>query len=227
VQVSAFVALEDLSQVAVGFANGSVTVVRGDFIHDRGTKQRIVFESEDPITSLEVREGAVTVLYIATTGRLSNLVISGKGQGQPARTIDNLGCGVGCMTTDPSTRDIIVARDDAIYSYGAKGRGASFAAEGPKKIIKMYKSYVGLVCPPRVAQVSKSKTFRRLGADEVDGLFTTTSFCLLDTDLRYVAHNEQLSSQVKHIFVEWGELYIITEDGKVCSEDVDPIHPLG
>lgn len=226
-QVSAFVALEDLSQVAVGFANGSVTVVRGDFIHDRGTKQRIVFESEDPITSLEVREGAVTVLYIATTGRLSNLVISGKGQGQPARTIDNLGCGVGCMTTDPSTRDIIVARDDAIYSYGAKGRGASFAAEGPKKIIKMYKSYVGLVCPPRVAQVSKSKTFRRLGADEVDGLFTTTSFCLLDTDLRYVAHNEQLSSQVKHIFVEWGELYIITEDGKVCSEDVDPIHPLG
>lgn len=226
-QVSAFVALEDLSQVAVGFANGSVTVVRGDFIHDRGTKQRIVFESEDPITSLEVREGAVTVLYIATTGRLSNLVISGKGQGQPARTIDNLGCGVGCMTTDPSTRDIIVARDDAIYSYGAKGRGASFAAEGPKKIIKMYKSYVGLVCPPRVAQVSKSKTFRRLGADEVDGLFTTTSFCLLDTDLRYVAHNEQLSSQVKHVFVEWGELYIITEDGKVCSEDVDPIHPFG
>ena len=225
-QVSAFVALEDLSQVAVGFANGSVTVVRGDFIHDRGTKQRIVFESEDPITSLEVREGAVTVLYIATTGRLSNLVISGKGQGQPARTIDNLGCGVGCMTTDPSTRDIIIARDDAIYSYGAKGRGASFAFEGPKKIVKMYQSYVGLVCPPRVAQVSKSKTFRRLGADEVDGLFTTTSFCLLDTDLRYVAHNEQLSSQVKYIFVEWGELYIITEDGKVCSEDVDPIHPL-
>ena len=225
-QVSAFVALEDLSQVAVGFANGSVTVVRGDFIHDRGTKQRIVFESEDPITALEVREGAVTILYIATTGRLSNLVISGKGQGQPARTIDNLGCGVGCMTTDPSTRDIIIARDDAIYSYGAKGRGASFAFEGPKKIIKMYKSYVSLVRPPRVAQVSKSKTFRRLGADEVDALFTTTSFCLLDTDLRYVAHNEQLSSQVKHIFVEWGELYIITEDGKVCSEDVDPTHSL-
>jgi vacuolar protein sorting-associated protein 11 len=225
VQVSAFVALEDLSQVAVGFANGSVTVVRGDFIHDRGTKQRIVFESEDPITSLEVREGAVTVLYIATTGRLSNLVISGKGQGQPARTIDNLGCSVGCMTIEPSTGDIIVARDDAIYSYGAKGRGASFAFEAPKKLVKMYQSYVGLVCPPRVAQVSKSKTFRRLGSDEVDSLFTTTSFCLLDTDLRYIAHNEQLSSQVKHIFVEWGELYIITEDGKVCSEDVDLIHP--
>jgi vacuolar protein sorting-associated protein 11 len=199
-----------------------VTVVRGDFIHDRGTKQRIVFESEDPVTALEVREGAVTVLYIATTGRISILVISGKGQGQPARTIDNTGCGVGCMTIDPSTRDIIVARDDAVYSYGAKGRGASFAFEGPKKIVKMYESYVGLVCPPRVSQVSKSKTFRRLGADEIDGLFTTTSFSLLDTDLRYVAHTEQLSSQVKNVFVEWGELYLIAEDGKVCLVDNDP-----
>ena len=193
-------------------------MVRGDFIHDRGTKQRIVFESEDPITALEVREGGVTVLYIATTGRLSTLIISGKGQGQPARTIDNLGCGVGCMTIDKSSRDIIVARDDAVYSYGAKGRGASFAFEGPKNLIKMYQSYVGIVCPPRVAQISKSKTFRRLGADEVDGLFTTTSFSLLDTDLRFVAHTEQLSSAVKDIFVEWGELYLVTMDGKVCSE---------
>ena len=213
--MSAFVALEDLSQVAVGFANGSVTVVRGDFIHDRGTKQRIVFESEDPITALEVREGAVTVLYIGTIGRISNLVISGKGQGQPARTIDNLGCSVGCMTIDTSTRDIIVARDDAVYSYGAKGRGASFAFEGPKKLVKIYQSYVGLVCPPRVAQASKSNTFRRLGADEVDGLLTSTSFSLLDTDLRFVAHTEQLSSQVKDVFIEWGELYLVTMDGKV------------
>src|SRR5271154_5617036 len=93
-QVSAFVVLDDLSQVAVGFANGSVTVIRGDLIHDRGTKQRTVFESQDPITALEVREGATTVLYIATTGKISSLVISGKSSGQPVRSVDNRGCGV-------------------------------------------------------------------------------------------------------------------------------------
>jgi hypothetical protein len=43
--ISAFVVLGDLSQVAVGFANGAVTVIRGDLIHDRGTKQRTVFDS--------------------------------------------------------------------------------------------------------------------------------------------------------------------------------------
>ncbi|KAL2444139.1 Vacuolar protein sorting-associated protein 11-like protein [Exophiala dermatitidis] len=213
--VSALVVLDDLSQVAVGFANGSVTVIRGDFVHDRGTKQRIVFESEDPVTGLEVRQGSLKVLYIATTAKICSLIISGKGQGQPVRTVDNRGCNVGCITQDPETGDIVVARADAIYYYGPSGRGPSYAFEGPKKIVEMYKDYVAVVCPPRVAQVSKSKTFRKLGGDEIDELFSSSSFTLLDTDLKYIAHNESLSAQVKEVFAEWDLLFLLTVDGKL------------
>ncbi|KIW82030.1 hypothetical protein Z517_05057 [Fonsecaea pedrosoi CBS 271.37] len=212
---SALVVLDDLTQVAVGFANGSVTVIRGDFIHDRGTKQRTVFESEDPITCLEVRQGATKVLYIANTAKICSLVISGKGQGQPVRTVDNRGCNVGCMTQDHETGDIVVAREDAIYYYGPNGRGPSYAFEGPKKIVKIYKEYVGVVCPPRVAQMSKSKTFRRLGGEEIDELFSSSSFTLLDTDLKYLAHSESLPAPVKEVFVEWNELFLLTVDGKL------------
>ncbi|KIX00050.1 uncharacterized protein Z518_10977 [Rhinocladiella mackenziei CBS 650.93] len=213
--VSALVVLNDLTQIAVGFANGSVTVIRGDFIHDRGTKQRTVFESEDPITGLEARQGSTKVLYIANTAKICSLIISGKGQGQPVRNVDNRGCNVGCMTQDHETGDIVIAREDAIYYYGPNGRGPSYAFEGPKKIVKMYNQYVGLVCPPRVAQVSKSKTFRRLGGDEIDELFSSSSFTLLDTDLKYIAHTESLSSQVKEVFVEWNELFLLTVEGKL------------
>lgn len=206
-----------MSQVAVGFANGSVTVIRGDFIHDRGTKQRTVYESEDPVTGLEVRQGATKVLYIANTAKICSLVISGKGQGQPVRTVDNRGCNVGCMTQDRETGDIVIAREDAIYYYGSNGRGPSYAFEGPKKFVKMYNEYVGLVCPPRVTQVSKSKTFRRLGGDEIDELFSSSSFTLLDTDLKYIAHTESLSAQVKDVFVEWDELFLLTVDGKLYT----------
>lgn len=209
--------MEDLTQVAVGFANGAVTIIRGDLIHDRGTKQRTVFESQEPITGLQIREGHATTLYIATTGRIANLVISGRGLGQPARTVDSQGCGVGCMSTDQETKDIIIARDDAVYYYGPNGRGPSFAFDGPKKLITTFKEYVGLVCPPRVAQVSKSKTYRRLGGNEMKDLFTTSSFSLLETDLRYIAHTESLSSQVKEVFSAWGELFLMTSDGKVSS----------
>lgn len=191
-----------------------MTVIRGDLIHDRGTKQRTVFESEEPITGLAVREGPMTILYIATTGRISNLVISGKGQGQPPRTVDNQGCGVRCMSVDKETGDIIIARDDAVYYYGPNGRGPSFAFDGPKKMITTFKDYVGLVCPPRVAQVSESKTYRPLGGSEMNNLFSTSSFNLLETDLRYIAHTESLSTQVKDVFSEWGELFLLTIDGK-------------
>lgn len=73
-----FAVLGDLSQVAVGFGNGSVAIIRGDLIHDRGARQRIVFESEEPVTGLEVQSGAVTTLYISTTSRILALVISGR-----------------------------------------------------------------------------------------------------------------------------------------------------
>ncbi|KAK4936271.1 Vacuolar protein sorting-associated protein 11 [Elasticomyces elasticus] len=221
--VSALVVLDDMSQVAVGFANGSVTVIRGDFIHDRGTKQRTVYESEDPVTGLEVRQGTTKVLYIANTAKICSLVISGKGQGQPVRTVDNRGCNVGCMTQDHETGDIVVAREDAIYNYGPNGRGPSYAFEGPKKFVKMYKEYIGLVCPPRVAQVSKSKTFRRFGGDEIDELFSGSSFTLLDTDLKYIAHTESLSVQVKDVFVEWGELFLLTIEGKLYRYQEKPL----
>ena len=213
--VSALVVLDDLTQVAVGFANGSVTVIRGDFVHDRGTKQRTVFESEHPVTGLEVRQGTTKVLYIANTAKICSLVISGKGQGQPVRTVDNRGCNVSCMTHDRETGDIVIAREDAIYYYGTNGRGPSYAFEGPKKTVKIYKEYVGVVCPPRVAQVSRSKTFRRLGGEEIEELFSSSSFTLLDTDLKYLAHTESLPAQVKEVFVEWNELFLLTVEGKL------------
>lgn len=221
--MTTFVVLDDLSQVAVGFANGSVTVIRGDLIHDRGTKQRTVFESEEPITALQVRKGLATVLFIATTGRISSLIISGKGQGQPVHTVDNHGCGVGCMTFDEDTKDIVVARDDAIYYYGPNGRGPPFAFDGPKKLIKIFKDYIGIVCPPRVAQLSKSKTYRRLGGNEADDLFTTSSFTLLEPDLKYIAHRESLSSPVKEVFLEWDELFLLTLDGKLYRYQEKPL----
>lgn len=213
--VSAFVALDNLSQVAVGFANGSVTVIRGDLIHDRGAKQRTVFESEEPITALEVRQSAITTLHISTTSRILTLVISGRGQGQPARSIEDSGCGVGCMTADAESGDIVIAREDAIYSYSPRGRGPRVPFEGPKKLIRTFKDYVGVVCPPKVAQLSKTSGGRRFGTAQADDLFNSTSFTLLDTDLRYVAHSETMLSDIKYIFVEWSDLFIVTNDGKV------------
>ncbi|GCB20213.1 vacuolar protein sorting-associated protein 11 homolog [Aspergillus awamori] len=212
--VSAFAALDDLSQVAVGFANGSVTIIRGDLIHDRGARQRIVFESEEPITGLVVQSGPVSTLYISTTNRILALVISGRGQGQPARVLDDMGCAVGCLSLDRDTGDVLVAREDAIYTYGPHGRGPSYAFESRKDSITTFKDYVALVCPPRDT-TTKPDTLRNMGVGQADDIFKTTTFTLLDTDLKFIAHSESLVSSVKNIFVEWGDLFLLTTDGKL------------
>ena len=215
-QISAFAVLDDLSQLAIGFANGAVTMVRGDLIHDRGAKQRTVFESQEPITGAEFREGSnLTTLYLATTGRILTLTISGKGQGQPAKPLEDTGCGVGCMSFNHNTREIIVVRNDAIYTYGMHGRGPPLAYEGPKQLVKIFGQYVVLVSPPQPASTSKLSPMRFFGGSRTDDTFNTTSLSVLDTDLRYVAHSESLTSQVKEVFMEWGDLFILTLDGKV------------
>lgn len=214
-QISAFAALENLSQLAVGFANGSVTVIRGDLINDRGAKQRTVFESDEPITGVEFREGPSTTLYLATTGRILTLTITGKGQGQPPKNLEDIGCGVGCMTADKITGDIIVVRDDAIYTYGVNGRGPSFAYEGPKQLVSIFGDYIALVTPPKEATPTKMSGLRRFIGSRTDNLFDASTFTLLDTDIGFVAYTETIISKVKALFTEWDDLFLLNMDGKV------------
>jgi hypothetical protein len=203
----------------VGFANGSVTIIRGDLVHDRGAKQRIVHESEEPVTGVEFRvDSRLTTLFVATTARILKLVISGRGQGQPARTVEDAGCGIGCMTVDNRNGDIVVARDDAIYYYGVDGRGPCVGCDGPKSLVAIYEDYVALVSPPATNTSSaKPSTLRQFGGAQADEIFNTSTFTLLDTDLKFVAHSESMVSQVKTMFTIWGDLFTLTQDGKVCN----------
>ncbi|CAI4217364.1 unnamed protein product [Parascedosporium putredinis] len=148
--ISAFAAIHDLTQIAVGFANGSVIVIRGDLVNNMEAKQRAVYESEEPITGIELSystESKETTLFIATTSRIMRVIVSRRGQGSPPKTVEEMGCGVGCMTTDRNSGEIVVAREDAIYYYTMDGRGPPRAYESPKSQVAVYGDYVALVCP--------------------------------------------------------------------------------
>ncbi|RYP16150.1 hypothetical protein DL765_005287 [Monosporascus sp. GIB2] len=218
-KISAFAALDDLSQIAVGFANGAVTVIRGDLIHDRGTRQRVVHESEEPVTGVELVNDPsqkLTTLFVATTAKLLKLVISGKGQGQPPRTVEDTGCAAGCMTLNKKTGDIIVGRDDAVYYYTLDGRGPCFANDGSTSLVSVYRDYVALISPPHSSRNGSSDNLqRRLGGSTAEALFNASAFTMVDPTLQIVVHSESLISPVKALFQIWGDLYILTQDGKI------------
>ncbi len=119
------------------------------------------------------------------------------------------------MTVDSKSGDIIVARDDAIYSYGVNGRGPSYAYEGPKQLVSVFHDFVALATAPKAEPTSKPSVLRRFVGGQANDLYRTSTFALLDTDLKYVAHTESLVAQVRSIFAEWGDLFLLTLDGKV------------
>ncbi|KAH6999739.1 hypothetical protein EDB80DRAFT_121589 [Ilyonectria destructans] len=215
--ISAFAAVDDLKQIAVGFANGSVTVIRGDLIHDLGTAQRIVFESEEPVTGVQLAmEAQLTTLFVSTTSRILKLGLSKKGHGLPPKTVEDVGCGLGCMTLDPRTGDVVVAREDAIYTYTLEGRGPPRAYESPKSLITIYQDYVALACPPSTSSGKDSEAMRRrYGGSTTNPLFNASTFVLLDTDLRVISHTETLMSPVKFFAEIWGDFFTIAQDGKI------------
>jgi vacuolar protein sorting-associated protein 11 len=223
-KISAFAALDDLSQIAVGFANGSVTVIRGDLIHDLGTKQRIIYESDEPITGVELAADAKgTTLFVATTARILKLLISKKGHSQPPKTVEDSGCGVGCMSIDKRTGEIVVARDDAIYYYTMEGRGPPSAYEAPKSLVAVYQEYVAVVCPPANTPTREPDSMRRRFGGTADALLNASTFVLLEPQLRVIGHTESLISPVKSLFPIWGDLFLLTQDGKIYRYHEKPL----
>ncbi|CAG8448752.1 2420_t:CDS:10 [Acaulospora colombiana] len=73
--VSTFAVLENLGQIAVGLANGVVVLIKGDIYRDRYTKQKVIHESEEPVT------GAKSFV----TWFKSNLIIVSPPASQPTR----------------------------------------------------------------------------------------------------------------------------------------------
>ncbi|GJN74028.1 hypothetical protein PLICBS_008112 [Purpureocillium lilacinum] len=215
--ISAFAASHDLSQIAVGFGNGAVTVLRGDLIHDLGTKQRIVFESEEPVTGVQLAtDEKLTTLFVSTTSRIIKLGLSRRGQGLPPKTVEDSGCAVGCMTLDPNTGDVVVAREDAIYTYSLDGRGPPKAYESPKSMISIYQNYIALACPSSGANGRDPEAMRRrFGGGATEALFNASSFVILEPDLRVISHTETLISPVRFIFEVWGDLFTVSVEGKV------------
>lgn len=104
---------------------------------------RTVHESPaEPITGLGFREpteeNGTLSLFVVTTNRVLVYQVSGRGSGGPATVVDEIGAGLGCAVMHSQGKDIIVARDEAIYSCGTEGRGTTYAYEGDAQIFSRY-----------------------------------------------------------------------------------------
>ncbi|KAG9302922.1 hypothetical protein G9A89_022339 [Geosiphon pyriformis] len=215
--VTTFAVMENMSQIAIGFTSGIVILIKGDISRDRYTKQRIVHDSDEPITGLGFREESRSIiLFIVTINKILTYNTTGR---SPPAIIDEQGCDLGCAIMSDVTHDMVIARDEAIYFYTSDGRGPCFVYEGSKTSMIWFKSYLIIVSPP-VSQPKKLTALTRpalsLGPTTKPSTpYELTKVTIFDTVNRFIAYVGNFSQGVRTITCEWGAVFLLGMDGKL------------
>ncbi len=135
-----------------------------------------------------------TVLFVAT--ERNTLAFRWSGNGKETREFfDDQGARVGCVSTT-DRGEFVVGRNEAIYFYGPEGRGACFALEGDKQMIKWFRSYAVIVTLDTRKSSAKTLT-------------------LYDLKNKFIAFQETFSAEVAFVQNEWGHLFVFLQDKRV------------
>ncbi|KAG2019698.1 vacuolar membrane protein, variant 2 [Coprinopsis cinerea AmutBmut pab1-1] len=221
-----------LTHLAIGLGDGTVILYRhlDQSLSSSSSltalpKARTIHESPtEPITGLGFKEPTddtpSTHLFIVTTNRVLTYQVSGRGSGGSPVTVDEIGCGLGCATMDWRARDIVVARDEAIYLCGTDGRGACYAYEGVKSSVHTHLSYLVIVSPPFFPSASAaSATVRNYVARSGSNANETdiTKVTVFDLENKLVAYSGTFRQGVREVVSQWGKVYVLSTDGKLLS----------
>ncbi|GAA5927976.1 hypothetical protein JCM10213_000940 [Rhodosporidiobolus nylandii] len=156
-------------------------------------KLRVLWEGDkEPVTSVACTsspaDGGMQTLFILTTSQILSLPLPSTSHPQASRykhatptVLDEHGAAVGCAKvlrlTVPGEEGIsermVVAREEAVYVYGAEGREGCWAYEGPKSSIvplalssslsssRLPTPYLAILTPPQTSTLaSHSATIR-------------------------------------------------------------------
>ncbi|KAG2183841.1 hypothetical protein INT44_008852 [Umbelopsis vinacea] len=224
--VSTFAVLENLTQIAVGLANGTVILIRGDLQKERTTKQKVIHEGSEPITGLGFREQTKSIiLFMVTTS--SVMTYNTTATKPTTTTLDDQGCGLGCAVMSDS-QDMILGRDEAIYQYDSTGRGPCFAYESPKTSLTWFKStYLIITSPPLSSTVPSyrpgSARTANINFQPQPGQQTSSSdltrLTIFDTANKFVAFKDSFIGGIRGVVCEWGSIWIFGLDNKIYRLD--------
>ncbi|KAH1175446.1 hypothetical protein KIL84_008320 [Mauremys mutica] len=207
--VSCLTVHENLNFMAIGFADGSVVLTKGDITRDRHSKTQILHEGNYPVTGLAFRQsGKMTHLFVVTTENIQSYMLSVKDY--PRLELDTHGCGLRCSTLSDPSQDLqfIVAGNECVYLYQPDERGPCFAFEGQKLLVHWYRGYLIIVSKDRKS--SPKSEFAGSDPQNSDKQILN----VYDLCNKFIAYSS-VFDDVVDVLAEWGSLYVLTRDGKI------------
>lgn len=186
-----------------GFSNGTVILLRGDLLHDRGSRQRIIYENKEPIMSVHFRDE--TNLYVTTVSKTFTLLTNGKNNGHFNKVLDDkLGSDINCACIT-NEKTLIVARDDNIQSYNLKGKYHAIQLNIPKRRMYLYKNRYILFL-----------TFINSNLTE-NSIISNNKLIIFDLKYNYIVFNQAIAHSIFDIFEAWNDIYVFLSDGSLLK----------
>lgn len=141
VGVTCFSLLEDQSQLAVGLANGALMLFD---LYRTTVRQQLLLPEGPPVTGVHFREDGMNVsLFVVTSQEVMTFftkpentqsrILPTRNSGVTKVIIDNAGgCEIGCSVLNEE-KQLVVARNEAVFFYEPEEKGICFGFEGKKK----------------------------------------------------------------------------------------------
>ncbi|KAG5519427.1 hypothetical protein PMAC_002054 [Pneumocystis sp. 'macacae'] len=207
--ISCFAALYNLSHLAIGFTDGSVLLIKGDLVRDRGSTQKIVYKSKEPITGLYFRENKKVIsLFIITTEKMLKLLINVKVQANSPEIIDTAGASLGCSTMNQKNNDIVIVRDDAIYIYGVDNKNTCYTYNCSKSKVLINNNYIFILSLPYSTSMITT-SIANIGSHDILDISQLT---IIDFENKFIAHLSNFEILFKTMFIEWGDVFIFSQE---------------
>ncbi|OBZ69121.1 Vacuolar protein sorting-associated protein 11 [Grifola frondosa] len=243
-----------LSYFAVGLGDGTVLLYRHldqSIFSGSGSlttlpKPRVIHESPtEPITGLGFKEPSDenpnVYLFIVTTNRVLSYQASGKGSGGALLSSMRWACGLGCATMDWHAKDMVVAKDEAIYI--AASRLAAHVTRMKASAHEIYpvhflsKTYMQVRNPwhthTATTSCSSPRQSRRPPPRRPQPSATSQRRRAAPRDGHHeggrVRPREQVrrvlgtpTEGVRDVFSAWGQIYVLSNDGKLLTLEEKP-----
>jgi hypothetical protein len=200
--ISCFKFSFDLTVFVVGYTNGKVILIRGDILRDRGSKQRIVYESNDPVTGVEIDSNQS--LYITTTSKIVNVSILNRSK---PRILSKSGIDLHCETIDQDEK-LIVATQSAIKFYNNYQKIKSINFQLNKsRIEKLSDNYLLII------------------STEDQNNKLTSRVIIFDLFNSHISFNLLIPNAIiTHMFVQKKNIYLLSNDGVLFRVHEKPIN---
>ncbi|XP_065653424.1 vacuolar protein sorting-associated protein 11 homolog [Hydra vulgaris] len=195
---------ENLTQMAVGFDDGTVVVFKGDIMNSRSSKQRTIHMDKYPITGLAYKQyGNSVILFVTTTKCVFSYNVTSSDKKEILE--EDFGASFDCSAiNDASTENqFVVATDDGLHFYHPEGKRACLAFDGEKKMVSWFRGYLVVV----------SKEMKQLPKTAGTGL-SMNILTVYDINNSFIAYSAPFPDVVA-VLTEWSCLHVLSSDGKI------------